>query len=65
MQDNQLMKRTQDGYLYSPDSNGDLISDQTQSDIAYLTLNSGFIPPLGADPPKFDASPKRRISRRP
>ena len=58
---NQVMRST-DKNLYSYNSQGDLVADPSQSDIAYLTLQFGFIPPANAQPVHYNFSPKRKSS---
>lgn len=50
--------RSSDKFMYSYNTQGDLVNDPEQSDIAYLTLFSGFIPPANDQPFKYIFSPK-------
>ena len=55
--DNRIIRST-DKFMYSYNTQGDLVNDPYQSDIAYLTLNSGFIPPSSFQT-KYNFSPRR------
>ena len=56
--ENQIVRLTEK-FMYTYNAEGDLVHDPYQSDIAYLTLNCGFIPNSNSET-KHNFSPRKK-----